>query len=173
MGSSIAWQGVNYKTEVTAVFLYWEILKLNGGFGVDVWVLAEYHKCHENFLSSVLEWFHHKQAIQICPKETLVRLPQHCEMPFLLHWSETCMLKLYIIQTSCCSQLPQWINWVLALLIRLFFEITCCNFGTGCLTVGQNAAKVVCHTWVEYVTPGYIRSMHLHMEQLNENFRKN
>ena len=136
MGFSIAWQSVNYKIEVTTVLLNWEILKVNRVLGVDVWVLAVYHKCHENLLSSVLEWLHHKQATLICPKETLLRLPQHCEMLFLLNWSKICMLKLYITQTSCFPQLLQWINWVLDLHIKLAFEITCCNFGAGCLTVG-------------------------------------
>ena len=62
-----------------------------------------------------------------------------------------------------------------ALHIRLtVFEITCCNFGTGCLTVGQNTAKIAKSNMEEYATPGLdITGMHLQMEQLNESFRKN
>ena len=61
-----------------------------------------------------------------------------------------------------------------ALCIRLtFFEITCCNFRTGCLTVGQNAAKIAKSNMEEYATPGLYMSMHLQTEQLNESFRNN
>ena len=142
--------------------------------GVVIWVLVVYHKCHENFLSNVLEWFHHKLANQICPNETLIRLPQCWEMP-KLYWSETSIINFYIIQTSCCSQLPHWIKWLLTLHIRLMvFEITCRNFGTGYVTVRKNTAKVAKPNFEEYATPSlYIRSMHLHTEQVNENFRKN
>ena len=95
-------------------------------------------------------------------------------MAQFLYWSETCILNFYIIQTSYCSQLPHWMNWLLALNIRLsVFEIMCCNFGAGCLAVGQNAAKTAKHNLEEYVIPRlYIRSMHLHMEQLHESFSK-
>ena len=141
----------------------------------DFLVLAVYHKCHEKSLSNVLKWFHHKQATQSLPNETPVRLRQHWGTPQLLSWSETCVLNFYIIQTSRCSQLPHWVNWLFALLIRpTVFEITCCNFGTGCLTVGQDATKIAKSNLEEYITPGlYIRSMHLHTEKLNESFRKN
>ena len=47
-------------------------------------------------MSSVLEIFDHKQATQVFPSETLVRLCQHWET---LRWSETCVLNCYIIQT--------------------------------------------------------------------------
>ena len=40
--------------------------------------------------------------------------------------------------------------------------------------MGQNAAKIAKPNLEEYVTLGlYMSSMHLHKEQLNENFRKN
>ena len=42
-----------------------------------------------------LEWFYHKQAIQIYPNETLVRIRQRWEMRQLLYWSETYILNFY------------------------------------------------------------------------------
>ena len=110
----------------------------------------------------------------MCPNKTLVRLHQRWEMPQFLYWSETCILNFYVIQTSYCSQLPHWMNWLLALNIRLsVFEIVCCNFGAGCLAVGQNVGKTAKCNLEEYVIPRlYIRSMHLHTEQLHESFIK-
>ena len=63
---------------------------------------------------------------------------------------------------------------LLALHIRFtVFEIACCNFGTCCLAVGQNATKMAKANLEEYVTPAlYKKNMHLHSEQLNESFRK-
>ena len=101
--------------------LNWEILEINTGvLGVepydltnawDVRVLAVYHKCHEKFLNNVLEWFHHKQVTQIFPNKTLVRRRQRWEAPVII--CENCVKIVY------------WINWLLALHIRLtVFEIT-------------------------------------------------
>ena len=51
----------------------------------------------------------------------------------------------------------------------MVFEITCCDFGTSCVTVGLNATKIAKLNLKEYVKPGlYIRNMYLVTEQLNE-----
>ena len=85
-----------------------------------------------------------------------------------------------VLQTFILFKLPVVPNYhigshrLLALHIRLtVFEITCCNFETSCLTVGQNTAKITKTNLEEYVTPGLsISSKHLHTEQSNDSFRK-